>query len=228
MRLDAIVDFEMTELESRAYKLSILWLDRSREMFPNYNHGKIKNTKDPRKSFLFKLCYKLVQRTQGLLEPSEYSLYVRSQLEILKHIKNGQTHALIDPNCLVGDKAWVRWKLWKRKYDTRNQIVTHTDLGPSYNKITEGLKSTREFITKIFGATPNITDYQEALINKNLFKWIITGKISPYYLVMSPFISQIISHEELSTKINFDLLIYKNSITTESENKFFELFNYEK
>ena len=51
MRLEAIIDYEMDRLEAKAYKLLLLWLDKSRKMFPNYAHAKMKKG-DPRKSLI--------------------------------------------------------------------------------------------------------------------------------------------------------------------------------
>jgi hypothetical protein len=75
----------MTELESRAYKLTLLWLDlEPKSVSWNTNMQKWRAKGDPRKSLIFKQCYKLVRETQGILEERDYPLYVRAQLEILK------------------------------------------------------------------------------------------------------------------------------------------------
>lgn len=60
VRLEAILDYEMDELEGKAYKLCLIWLDRSRKVFPEYQHMGMKRG-DPRKSLIFKVCYKLGQ-----------------------------------------------------------------------------------------------------------------------------------------------------------------------
>ena len=86
-----ITQYKMDEIESRAYKVSLIWINRSRKIFPNYQHQRLKNG-DPRKSLLFKICYKLIRETQGgILDEENYSLYVQAQLEVLKHIeRNGE------------------------------------------------------------------------------------------------------------------------------------------
>ena len=58
MKFDAIVDYQMNELETRAYTLSLIWHERARKMFPNYSHQKIKKSGDPRTGLIFKICYK--------------------------------------------------------------------------------------------------------------------------------------------------------------------------
>jgi len=227
MNLDAILDYDMDELEAMAYKLTLLWLDRSRKMFPDYQHTKLRKG-DPRKSLVFKVCYKLARETQGVLEDKDYPLYIRAQLEILKHINVGKTLPLIDTNCLVGDKAWKRWKLWKAKYDaiTSKPSEISQTTAPGVAKAMLGLENTKEFITKTFGSNPSIEKYKEAYLNKNLFRWINFAKISPYYLAISPYIAQILQPDDLK-KINFDPNAYKHCITDAVINKFKELFNYE-
>lgn len=226
MRLDAIVDYDMDQLETAAYKLCILWVDKSRKFFPDYDHVKLKRG-DPRKALMFKVCYKLVRETQGILTEEDYPLYVRAQLDILKNINTGNDHPLIVPHCLVGEKAWKRWKLWKKKYDS---VVTqkgfNIKITASNQKVVEALEKTQEFIFKNLGANPPIEKYREAIINKNIFRWINVGKISPYYLALSPYIEQLISKEEMS-KINFDVEVYRPVLTDEIAAFFKEKFHYE-
>ena len=228
VRLDAIIIYKMDELEARAYKLCLIWLDKSRKIFPDYQHTVMKNG-DPRKSLIFKICYKLVRETQGgILEEKEYPLYVRAQLDVLRHINTGKGHPLIDTNCLVGDKAWKRWKLWKRKYDAISAKPSEISqpVGAGVVKAIHALEQTKEFITKTFGAAPNLEKYREAYLNNNLFRWANFGKISPYYLVVSPHIASIMTPDDMK-RLNFDPAIYKPCITDEVMQKFQEMFPHE-
>ena len=63
-RLDAIVEHNMTPIEAKAVKIGIIWMKLSKEVFPNYNHMRVKKG-DPRKSALFRYCYKLIKETKG-------------------------------------------------------------------------------------------------------------------------------------------------------------------
>lgn len=228
VRLDAIVDYDMDELEAKAYKLTVIWHDRSRKIFPDYNHTPFRKG-DPRKSLAFKMCYKLVRETIGIISDEEYPLYIRAQLDVLHNIvTHSKAHVLVDPGCLVGDKAWVRWKLWKKKYDALQQRpadvsqVTH----PGIAKAFLGLEKTKEFLTKTLGPDPGIERYQEAKLNNNFYRWVNLGKISPYYLAVSPHVAKVFTAEDLK-KLNFDLAVYKPCITIEVMKKFKELFPQE-
>jgi len=223
-------DFDFDELELKAYKLCLIWIDKSRKIFPRYKHTAMKSG-DPRKSLMFKVCYKLVRETQGVLKEDEYPLYIRAQLDVLRHIyinNTRKTQPLIDANCLVGDKAWKRWKLWKNKYDSISSKPSEVSqpIGPGTIKALEGIERTREFFAKTFGANPTIEKYRESYINNNLFRWINFGKISPYYIAMSPYIASTLKPEDYK-RINFDPDLYKPCITDEVIKKFKEIFFYE-
>lgn len=227
MRLEAIVDYKMDELETKAYKLSLLWIDKSRKIFPDYKHTEMKKG-DPRKSLIFKMCFKLARETQGVLEDKDYPLYIRAQLDILRHINTGKGHPVIDPNCLVGEKAWKRWKLWKKKYDAISAKPSEISVptGPGAAKALKGLEATKEFIAKTIGPSPSLEKYQEAYLNNNLFRWANFGKLSPYYLAISPHIAKTMKAEDFK-KLNFDPDAYKPCITAEVLNVFKEMFPHE-
>jgi hypothetical protein len=128
-QLEAIIEYGMTPLEARAYKVMLFWHYIVRKELPGYKIGKPFQKGDPRKSALFRYCFKLVTETNGLIRPSEYKLYVTAQIQMLKAQTDGMVHAMIGPECLVGKKAWIRWAIWKRKYDeviARNKVEVVT------------------------------------------------------------------------------------------------------
>ena len=108
--LEAILHYQMPPLEAKAYKLALLWQDATAKEYPEYNHIRLRKKGDPRKSLLFKYCYKLARETQGLIPDEQYPLYILAQLHILKHIATDNLHARIGPEILCGEKAWWRWK----------------------------------------------------------------------------------------------------------------------
>lgn len=212
-----------SELEVLAYKLYTIWNERSRKMFPNYRHPKIKEG-DPRKTTTFKTCYKTVRETEGLLEEKDFDLYVRAQLDIISHLSGNQP--LLTPNCLAGDKAWKRWKLWKSKFDkaSKKPIEKFEISQSGVIKAIHGIVETKKFIVKNIGEKPSLEDYSSC--KKLFFNWANFGKISPYYLAISPYVQKIFTEEDFS-KLNFDPKFYQNCINDEVRKKFTELFAYE-
>lgn len=222
LNFEAITKYNMDELEAKAYRVSLLWLERSRKVFPDYRHATMKKG-DPRKSLVFKICFKLVRETQGVLEDHEYPLYVRAQLDVLKYINADRVDPLIDPNCLVGEKAWKRWKLWKKKYENlskaSNPVVTNIGIA----KAIDGLEKTKEFLVKTFSSDLSYSRFQEAYLNNNIFRWINLNKLSPYYLVVSPYIKSLFNENDYK-KINFDVEVYMPCIDQSVFDKFNQLF----
>ena len=215
--------YSMDALESLACKIAACWLEQSRKLFPDYRHATMKKG-DPRKSLIFKICYKLARETQGILEPNEIQLYVRAQLDVLKYINADVQHPLIDPNCLVGDKAWKRWKVWKKRYDViKNKTQEPVASNIGFQKAIDGIIKTKEFLVKTFGNDWSIEKFKECYINNNIFRWINLGKISPYYLAVSPFVKQVFNEDDYK-KINFDILVYQNCINDKVMENFNNLF----
>lgn len=226
--IEAAEKYEMDELETHACHIASMWLEQSRKKFPNYRHSTMKKG-DPRKSLIFKIAYKLVRETNGILTKEEYPLYIRAQLDILKAINRDNDHPLIDPNCLVGEKAWKRWKLWKKKYDQiRNKPKDNVEVnGIGIQKALDGIEKTKEFFVKTFGSDITFEKYKESYINNNIFRWINLGKISPYYLAVSPFIKKLFTEDDYK-KINFDLNVYLPCIDSSVLTRFALLFAFEK
>lgn len=212
--LELILKYKMNDLEAKAFKICLMWQDLCKKEFPNERYLKISTLKDPRKTTLFKYAYKLIRETKGLLNSDkEYYIYILAQLQIMKLMKEGEIHALIEPQILVGDKAWKRWKIWKKKYDKKiNEIKDYRDVGlvTSERQIKIELKRTLEFLSK--------KDY--SLIKKEDFeRWASTKQISPYYVILSPFAKKFITE--------FDNELYRPSITPKIEEFFKKEFSHE-
>jgi hypothetical protein len=219
--LEPIIEFKMPELEAKAYKIGLLWMGMTRKYFPEYKHTNgFPRKGDPRKSSLFRYCYKLVRETQGLIPDNEYMLFVKAQLDVLKAIDlGGNRHPRIEPSCLVGDKAWIRWKLWKRKYDAITKRQTKEDVGldvAPLEQITRELKMTKAHLTGRFDG-----EYREEHINmgaRDMERWIALGKVSGYYAVLSPWV------KKYCKNITIDLDLYRKSVTPEVQAVFAQLF----
>ena len=61
--LEAPEKYNMDDLEAAACRIAASWLEQSRKAFPDYRHSTMKKG-DPRKSLIFKICYKLARETQ--------------------------------------------------------------------------------------------------------------------------------------------------------------------
>lgn len=223
---EAILRYDMTDMEAQAFRVLMFWMDRSRKVFPDCRHSTL-GKGDPRKSLIFKICYKLVRETQGVLDQSEYPLYVRAQLDVLKHIVKNSGNPLIDPSCLVGEKAWRRWRLWKRRYDS---ISARSDdgveaLAAGALKALDGLEKTKEFLVRSMGQL-ELEKYEQAAVNKNLYRWINQGKVSPYYVAMSPYVRKAADMKELG-KLNFQPDLYIGCATEAVVEAFKRMFPHE-
>lgn len=212
--LELILKYKMTDLEAKAFKICLMWQDLCKKEFPNERCLKVSKSKDPRKTTLFKYAYKLIRETKGLLtSDKEYYIYILAQLQMLKLMKEGEIHALIEPQILVGDKAWKRWKIWKIKYDKKlNEIKNSTEMGlvTSERQIKIELKRTLEFLSK--------KDYS-SITKEEFERWASSKKISPYYVILSPFAKKFIT--------KFDYELYRPSITPKIEEFFRKEFSHE-
>lgn len=215
--------YKMDNIEKSAYRILLYWLEKSRKYFPNLNHGKLKKG-DPRKSWIFKICFKLIRETAGLLDPENYELYVQAQLEVLKLLSK-KHFVNVDASILVGEKAWRRWRLWKTRYDTvmnkPNQVSFV--VSPGTSKALKGLQDTFDFFNKRLNKIPTLEELKGFHASGDLFLWINFGKVSPYYLTISPFCQEIITEEEIK-RLKFDPEIYKPCIDQEVISKFKNLF----
>lgn len=220
--LEPIIRYKMNDMEAKAYKIALIWQEECRKEIPNEQYVRIRKNTDPRKSNLFKYCYKLAREIKGILNDEDIIFYVRAQIQILKSIKEGEIHALIEPHCLVGDKAWRRWKLWKYKFSkTIGQLPTSEDAGvsASSSKIINDLKKDLEFINKNkINSLANFRKHKE-----DIRRWFNIGELSFYYAILSPWMKKIFSEEDLE----FDRIYYRSCLNPKIENFFKENFVYE-
>lgn len=228
MRLDAILQYNMNELETKAYKVCLLWLEVMDKELPDYHKTRLPKG-DPRKSLLFKYCYKLVRETNGLIPDDQYKFYVLAQIRSLKMISDGKVHALIEPGCLVGEKAWRRWKLWKYRFEKQLTKISNEgeikDIKAVDSQILAEFTRTKNFFTTNFGETFGPEDVKKFIENKDIIKWVAFSKVSPFYLLLSPLIKK--SFSDIENSFSVDVDFYQNSITPEVETAFKEFFPWD-
>jgi len=217
--LDPIIEYSMPEDHAFAYKLGLMWVNFSKKVFPNCNTTNYPRKGDPRNSSLFKYCYKLQRDTKGLIIPGEYKLYIMAQLHILKAIEINNSHPYIAVQCLVGDKAWVRWKVWKKNFDNIQKAKTLKEVSLEKTDIVT-IKTELEQTKKLLESKIK-NEAQFIEMAREIERWVSFGKVSGFYAVLSPWAKK---HCDMK---NVDISQYCASITAEVENCFRELFSLE-
>lgn len=214
--LEPIVEYSMTEEQALAYKLGLMWMSFSKKVFPNCKTTSYPKKGDPRNSTLFRYCHKMERETRGLIDPKDFKLYIMAQLQMLKAIQIGDSHPLIGANCLVGDKSWVRWKIWKKKFDHVQKAKTLEEVGldeVDFLTIQTELRQTKKFIEI------KIKDEEQFKeMSKDVERWISVNKVSGFYAAISPWVKQYCDLKEI------DISYFRASITPEVETYFRDLF----
>lgn len=214
--LDQIIKYGMDDFEAKAFKIALMWQKVSKKEMPNHKPITC-GSRDPRKSLLFKYCYRLVKSTLGLIPDDQYGLYVLAQFHIIKAYTKGEIP--IEPRHLVGIKAWRRWLVWKRKYDIRlNATIPEKSHNAISNVMLTGeLNRTRAFLEKQLGP---LTKEKIQANFLNIVLWTSQYKVSPYYAVLTPLVPI-----EYFKKL--ELEIYRECVDANSRELFRELFAYE-
>lgn len=209
----------LTPLESKAFQICHTWEEVCQKELFNYNYMKLRKSGDPKKSLLFKYAYKLAVETQGLIPDADYVKYITAQIQVLKLYS-----ADMSPTCLVGQKAWLRWVIWKSKFDKAAKVVMPNEsVQFDFPTIKFALEKTKKFLIEKFGILPTFDQIQISYNEYNLIKWTAFGKISPFYILLSPHVAKIC--QTIKKSFHFDPKIYESSITPEVKNLFNELFN---
>lgn len=230
--LSAIIEYGMSDLEARAYKISLLYLEKAPKFFPNEVHYHVPKG-DPRKSYVFKHAHKLLRLHGSELREDDIKLYVHAQLDILKHITAGQEHPRIAPDILSGPKAWNRWLLWKGKYDKVKKFAKTATAAEVINKNRE--KEALELLakTKMFFAVSfdrlHQDDIKTGLDNGEFWLWVRWGKVSFYYVLLSPLVKAWSEKTKIlpNQKVAFEESSYQEGITEEVKKYFQTEFKYE-
>jgi hypothetical protein len=235
--LETIIEWNMTPEESETFHIALVYETEFKKMFfsdtkESLSYGLslrrncLPRRGDPRKSNLFRHCWKLRRETRGLLEKNEYKNYVKANLFIVK--VNG---GAVDPACITGDRAWIRYKVWKRRYDqklseinSQGGSVLKNTLNP---KIFSEIDRTKKFLFEKCEGQPNFEKINK-FIKDGIFKlWVATNKISYYYLTLSPFVEKSLQKDVLFSFCNASENLIRNSITPEILEYFKNEYRYE-
>lgn len=223
--LATIIDYEMTPSESVAYKLCCMYYDISRKVFPEYRHV-IRSKGDPRKTLLFRYCYKLYNETKNKLKLNEYMFYIQAQMDVLKAITKGKDLPTIQPSILVGEKAWTRWEIWQKYYFKKEKKFKELELDCRTNieQVKLALNKTKSFLTARNALSED--GIINALNKKDLFLWVGRNQISPYFLLLSPIVKKWIKEKNMTDILEsyFDIEFYVKNINQDVKNYFNQTF----
>lgn len=225
--LDNILRYQMTPQEAKAYKLNCVYLEYVKKMFPHMSKERI-GRGDPRKTYLFKVCIKAIRELQHQLPESEYHLFVKAQLDIIK-INNEKRDNVpnITPTCIVGEKAWKRWCVWKKVYDqSRLKQKNAQEVGlhnVNEEEVKRQLKDTKETLVKKLKSY-DCDKIKSAIENRTFLRWLAVGQISPYYAILSPQFQRWVNSLNISNVAGIDFSIYNSNITDNIKDYFKELF----
>lgn len=224
-RYQAIFDYNMTEDEAKAYKMALIWESETKKMFPGESFTKLPAKSDPRKCTLYRYCWKMCRETRGLLKDEEYKLYIIGNLQILR-VNKGR----IEPNALCGDKAWLRWLVWKRMYEKKLSQMNQTEPPPEANlpaKVIKEISCTKRFLFEKSDGDPSIEKLKSFMDRGSLRVWIGSTKISLYYVILSPWIKKLVGVEKLEADYGFDANLYREKITDDVRRYFQNEFKHE-
>jgi hypothetical protein len=180
------------------------------------------------------LCYKLLRETQHNIRDIDYPLYVRAQLDIIKVVtQKNDTEPNVSATCLVGEKAWKRWLVWKKMYENRllKRAATAEEAGVDanqHNRVMLALKNDKEFLTKRLKSVTKGT-ILKAVSDRLMLRWVATKQISPYYALLCPILNAWLKKRNLSVDDMFhlDFGFYRPGITDEIETYFSREFTDE-
>ena len=235
---DAIFEWSMTNAEAETYQLACIYDAEFRRIFKgikNFGGEVRRNTlpkrSEPRKSWLFKYCLKLRRETRGLLETHQYRQYVIANLSILKINYLKHENISIEPNAICGDKAWLRWKLFERWRSEKETDVSSVPPIPSVSstnvKIIKEIDRTKKFLYERCEGEPTCEKIANFVESGFLKLWIMTEKVSKFYMVLSPFVKESCDIEEFSESCSFDPILFRQKITDEVKEYFKHEYSHE-
>lgn len=179
----------MTEEETQAFQLSLLWQKLTVEYFPDMRLGPgntLRKTGDPRKSALFKAMIRMIRRTRGLVALTDLKFWMRAQLYVCK--KNDE-ECYVTPNMCVGPAAERRWRLYnkwiKAARERRVGNANPDEEKVSMEMVRSDLNTSLTFLKK-YGEDITPQFLEKRFASGEIDKWLKFGFIRPYFVALSP------------------------------------------
>ena len=229
--IDTIFQWRMTTQEIEVFKLVLAYDKAFKKLFADAppqvkKLNSVPVRTDPRKANIFRQCWKMRRETRGLLEGTEYANYIYANLLIIK-LNDGR----VQPNCVCGDKAWVRYKVWKRRFDQKMAELSSTAPPPSVSttnpKIIGEIDRTKKFLFERCEGEVTF-DKIKNFVDEGIFKfWVASGKVSPYYVVMSPFIAKAGDVDAQFAGCSSSPAVVREKITSEVKDYFKHEYRHE-
>ena len=239
MKLEKIIDYNMTDAEAGAYKIALIYEEEYRKAFTelnlggqNYRKNSLPKNGDPRKCNLFKFCWKLRRELKGLISSDKYRLYIYSNFFVLKKYylegdKKGKVH--IEPNAICGPKAWIRYKVYENLLRRKSEEIANrkpiVPLDEITNKSMKEIMLFKKFIFEKCDGKPTIEKIKKFVDNGFFKMWVMGQLVSKIYLVLSPWIKSLVDEPE--QKFNFSKGLVEEKITDEVIKYFQHEFDYE-
>ncbi len=202
-----------------AFKLGLVYTELAVKYFPDYKHG-YPRLGDPRKSELFKICWKLMHDNKEKLKKEEFRPFIQAQLSILKNIKAGPAKELYyGPRCLIGKPAWGRWVVWQKHAKAQKTFMSSAAAEPSRDYKVELLKTKTVLENKI--RPLNRDTLIEAMDNGKLFRMVILRDVSQSFVDCGHLVrTYVTKYPEVAKKHGIKL----ENASEEALNKYNELF----
>src|SRR5581483_596321 len=114
-------------------------------------------------------------------------------LAVLKNIRlpDGAS-PWIEPNCLVGKKAWNRWLIWQKYFKEIKKAAAIESTPPDVALIKSSLADTL-FALKVRLKDITKENLIDAMESKFLFRLVNAGVVSPYFIALSPTVAEWVS-----------------------------------
>lgn len=177
------------ENETLAYQLLCIYIKMRQEIIPNYIHSRIpSNTKDLRKSLLFKHLLKFVKTNRHRFKGYQFVLFMRAQLEVMRHLQQQGAKILIEASILCGTQADKRWSIWKNWVRESNKITKITYAFVPSNLNWE-FENTLNSIKDMCDGELSFGKFSKE--SPVLLKLVILKKISPVYINLSCWVKKL-------------------------------------